>query len=101
LFKIVSYIKYSNPITILVIGCTIICQLILILVAYLIFKFRKLKFIEKSNTQLSLLFLFGLFLQSFMIFSLIGNFEGIFCSIKLWIFNLSTTIILWILVIRV
>ncbi|KAG4104241.1 periplasmic binding protein-like II [Neocallimastix lanati (nom. inval.)] len=97
----VSYIKYSNPITILVIGCTIICQLILILVAYLIFKFRKLKFIEKSNTQLSLLFLFGLFLQSFMIFSLIGNFEGIFCSIKLWIFNLSTTIILWILVIRV
>ncbi|ORX56618.1 hypothetical protein BCR36DRAFT_164450 [Piromyces finnis] len=96
----VKYINVSKPITITMIGCTIICQGLMFIIAYNLIKYRKLKCIYKSNLVSLIALLIGLLFYSSTVYYFIGDLKENKCSITLWIMNLSMIFITSILLIR-
>ncbi|ORX56614.1 periplasmic binding protein-like II, partial [Piromyces finnis] len=89
-----EYIHSNYPSTILILGCTILLQIIILVIACVILKYRKLKFIQRSNPIYMFIILFGLCLQCFTIYSYVGKPNDNICTLRAWITNIPLTIII-------
>ncbi|KAL6607138.1 periplasmic binding protein-like II [Neocallimastix californiae] len=77
----------------LIIGITVLEQLILLIIFGIIIHYRNLKFIKRSSPLYMYIIIFGLFFQCFTVHSNIGKPDDKICSIRSWVTIISLTIV--------